>query len=395
MRSALYGSDRPVAPASAVELSWSAIFNDGSEHHVGDAPPAFTLHVSTPKVLQWLLDTDVYSAGEAFVRGKFEVEGDLEAAIRFKGWQPSSNLQKHVIGAVAHWTASAANYLQTTARAARNIHFHYDRSNDFYRLFLDPEMVYSCAYFRVPDLPLAEAQIAKLDHICRKLDLQPGDHFLDIGCGWGALVKRAVDHFGAVATGCTLSQAQYDYAAISLGNRASIVECDYHRLEGQYDKIASVGMFEHVGPRHASEYFRKLATLLAPGGLLLNHAIARFRGVSDDGATHFVRRYIFPGGRLSGLDLTIQAAEDNGFEVLDVENLRPHYALTCRLWRQRLEANHDAALRSVDEMTYRAWRIWLAGSALSFEQGLSSVYQILLTRRGSPRKRMTREYMYS
>jgi cyclopropane-fatty-acyl-phospholipid synthase len=287
---------------------------------------------------------------------------------------------------MARCAAALETGFQSKAQAARNIRFHYDRSNEFFQLFLDPRMVYSCAYFRSPGMTLEDAQIAKLNHICRKLDLQPGERFLDVGCGWGALISHAAARYRAVATGCTLSRAQYAWAAARLEGLASVLERDYRDLGGRYDKIASVGMFEHVGRRRAREYFRKMANLLAPNGLFLNHAIARAQGVRDDAASLFVSRNIFPGGQLIHLCETIRAAEDSGFEVLDVENLRPHYALTCRLWGQRLAANREAALRLVDEPTFRAWRVWLAGSALSFEDGFSSVYQVLLSKRGAARR---------
>jgi cyclopropane-fatty-acyl-phospholipid synthase len=342
-----------------------------------------------------LLATDVYSAAIAFVRGEFDVEGDLSAAIRFKGWQPHRGLRKHLIGAIARCAAVLQSGFQSKAQTARHIRFHYDRSNEFYGLFLDPRMLYSCAYFRSPDTALEDAQAAKLNHICRKLDLRPGDRFLDVGCGWGALLEHAAAQYGAEATGCTLSRAQYTYAAARLDGRARVLECDYRDLAARYDKIASVGMFEHVGRRRAPLYFRKMADLLAPDGLFLNHAIARPQGVRDDAASLFLRRYIFPGGQFINLYETIRAAEDAGFEALDVENLRPHYALTCRLWERRLASSREAALRLVDERTFRAWRIWLAASALSFEEGLSGVYQVLLGKRGAPRRRLTREHVYS
>jgi cyclopropane-fatty-acyl-phospholipid synthase len=330
----------------------------------------------------------------AFTRGEFDVEGDLEAAIRFKGWQPWSGLRKWLLGSVARCASALETAIRTKARAARDIRFHYDRSKQFYELFLDPRMVYSCAYFRSAETTLEEAQAAKLDHICRKLDLQPGERFLDVGCGWGALIGHAASEYGAAATGCTLSGAQYAYASARLEGRADVLDCDYRNLDGRYDKIASVGMFEHVGPRRAREYFRKVAELLAPEGLFLNHAIARAEGVRDDAASLFVRRHIFPGGQLMPLHETIRAAEESGFEVLDVENLRPHYALTCRLWERRLAANREAALRLVDEPTFRAWRIWLAGSAVNFEEGSGSIYQVLMSTRGAPRRRWTREGWY-
>jgi cyclopropane-fatty-acyl-phospholipid synthase len=395
MRPELCEPDGAIDPARSTEPVWSVLFRDGSERRSGDGIPRFTFCVPTSKAFQQLLATDVYSAATAFIRGKFDVKGDLEAAIRFKGWQPQSGLRKYLLGIIARCAAALQGKFQTRTQTARNIRFHYDRSNEFYRLFLDPRMVYSCAYFRSPDTTLEEAQIAKLNHICRKLDLQPDERFLDVGCGWGALIGHAAVQYGAAATGCTLSRAQYAYAVAGLGGKARVLECDYRDLGSRYDKIASVGMFEHVGRRHAQEYFRKMADLLAPNGLFLNHAIARSEGVRDDAASLFLRRHIFPGGQLIHLWETIHAAEDSGFEVLDVENLRPHYALTCRRWEQRLAANRDAALLLVDEPTFRAWRIWLAASALSFEEGFSSVYQVLMCRRGAPHRRLTREYVYS
>jgi cyclopropane-fatty-acyl-phospholipid synthase len=395
MRPELCEPHRPTDPARSTEPVWSVLFRDGSERRSGDGIPRFTFCVPTSQALQYLLATDVYSAATAFIRGEFDVKGDLEAAIRFKGWQPQSGLRRHLFGAIARCAAALQSGFQNRAQAARNIRFHYDRSNEFYGLFLDPRMVYSCAYFRSPDTTLEDAQVAKLNHICRKLDLRPADRFLDVGCGWGALIEHAAAQYGAEATGCTLSHAQYTYATTRLDGRARVLECDYRDLAAGYDKIASVGMFEHVGRRRAPQYFRKMADLLASDGLFLNHAIARPQGVRDDAASLFLRRYIFPGGQFIHLYETIRAAEDAGFEVLDVENLRTHYALTCRLWEQRLASSREAALRLVDERTFRAWRIWLAASALNFEDGFSSVYQVLLSKRGAPRRRLTREHMYS
>lgn len=395
MRTELCQPDRPADPAHATEPPWSVLFSDGTERRYGNGNPRFTFCVPTRSTLQRLLTSDLYSAGIAFVRGAFDVRGDLRAAIRFKGWQPHSGLRKLLLGAIARCATAIETGLQTKVHTARHIRFHYDRSNEFYQLFLDPRMIYSCAYFRSPDTTLEEAQIAKLNHICRKLDLQAADRFLDVGCGWGALIEHAATYYGAAPTGCTLSRAQHGYAAARLEGRATLLERDYRNIGGQFDKIASVGMFEHVGRRRAQEYFRKMADLLAPNGLFLNHAIARAQGVRDDAASLFVRRHVFPGGQLTNLHEMIRAAEESGFEVIDVENLRPHYALTCRLWEQRLTANREAALRLVDEETFRTWRVWLAGSSLSFEDGISSVYQVLLGKRGAPRRRFTREYMYS
>ena len=383
------------APARSLRPAWQAVFENGTARHSGGAaPPAFTFRVPDEATLEHLLSTDPYTAAIAYLRGEFEIEGDFCAAIRFKGWSAKSSLRRRCLIALARCATLRECLFQTKAQAQRNIRYHYDRSNEFYRLFLDPRLVYSCAYFRTAQTTLEEAQAAKLDHICRKLDLQPGDRFLDIGCGWGALVAHAAALYGAEATGCTISRAQYEHASAQRDAHVRIREQDYREVSGQFDKIASIGMFEHVGRLRAPGYFRRIAGLLAPGGLFLNHAIQRAYGVGDDAASLFVRRRIFPGGELIRLHETIRAAEMAGFEVLDVENLRPHYARTCRLWEQRLTARREEALRLVDEETFRAWRIWLAASSLSFEDGYTSIYQVLLAKRDATRAHWTREYIY-
>ncbi len=382
------------APARSLQPSWEAVFEDGTVRQNGDTPAAFTLRVADETSLERILQTDAYTAANAYLRGEFEIEGDLCAAIRFKGWNADGRLRTWCLRALARCATLWECLFQNKAQAQRHIQFHYDRSNEFYRLFLDPRMVYSCAYFRTPEATLEEAQLAKLDHICRKLDLRPGEQFLDIGCGWGALVEHAARAYGAEATGCTISRAQYEHAS-ALGRRGMhIREQDYRELSGRFQKIASVGMFEHVGLRRAPGYFRRITRLLAPGGLFLNHAIARAEGVRDDAASLFVRRRIFPGGQLIHLHETIRAAEEAGLEVLDVENLQPHYARTCQLWEQRLTAQRAAARQLVDEATLRAWRIWLAASALSFEEGFLSIYQVLLAHRSARRVHWTRDYLY-
>ena len=374
-------------------VAWRAVFEDGSERRYGEGLPRFTLRVPTVDALEHLLSADAYSAAVAFVRRDFDVEGDLAAASHWRGWEPRSRLRKWLYSLIARCATAMESVQYGRAGAARAIRFHYDRSNEFYRLFLDPRLVYSCGYFRSPDISLEAAQEAKLDHVCRKLALEPGDRFLDVGCGWGSLIEHAAAEYGADAVGCTLSHAQFSYASGRLEGLARVLECDYRALAGHYDKIASLGMFEHVGRWRAPGYFRHIASLLEPHGMYLHHSIARPQGVRDDAASLFLRRQIFPGGQLIHLYEMVRAAEDAGFEVLDVENLRPHYALTCRLWQQRLAANREAALRVVSEPVFRAWLIWLAASSVSFEEGVSSVYQILFAHRGAPR-RLTREHVY-
>ncbi|HSL23501.1 MAG TPA: cyclopropane-fatty-acyl-phospholipid synthase family protein [Vicinamibacterales bacterium] len=383
----------PQAPGS-----YAVRFASGTEERVGDGPPAFTIVARDRSHLQWFLNTDPYSAAMAFIRDEVDVTGDLVAAVRFFQSQ-TRRTWRAVLYAVAARLAPhrIEGWFQTPARAARNIRFHYDRSNAFYQQFLDTRLVYSCAYFSTPETSLDAAQAAKLDLICRKLDLRPSERFLDIGSGWGGLVMHAAQRYGAEATGCTLSRAQAEYAH-QLARRAAAAkmtfyETDFRDLEGKFDKIASVGMFEHMGRRRLRNYFRKIFDLLEADGLFLNHGIVRPQPVTDGPQTLFLQRRVFPGGELPHLSDVLRSAELAGFEALDVEDLRPHYALTCRAWVERLQRNAAGCLEEVDRTTYRTWLLYLAGSAASFETGQTDVAQILFGKRDAPRRRLTRSHM--
>lgn len=273
------------------------------------------------------------------------------------------------------------------------VQFHYDLSNDFYALFLDPEMVYSCAYFPNGDDSLAEAQQAKLDMICRKLRLQPGERMLDIGCGWGGLVCHAAQHYGVRAHGVTLSQAQHDFAVakakrLGLEDRVTIELRDFRSLTGmEFDKIASIGMFEHVGLDNRAAYFRAIRDLLRPRGVYLHHAIARpmkrtereFRHKRPEFAA--LVHYIFPGGELDHIGGSTDAMEAHGFEIHDTENWREHYGRTCRHWTERLYANRATAEAEVGAAKTRIWLLYLAGCAIAFERGTVCIFQTVATKR--------------
>ncbi|MGV8990992.1 MAG: class I SAM-dependent methyltransferase [Thiobacillus sp.] len=275
----------------------------------------------------------------------------------------------------------------TRTQDRKNIQYHYDVSNDFYGLWLDAKRVYSCAYFKTPDMSLDAAQEAKLDLICRKLNLQPGERFLDIGCGWGGLVLHAAQHYGVQAVGITLSDDQHAYLsqqieALGLTGRVDVRTLDYRDLQelDAYDKIASVGMFEHVGQANLGDYFDRITCLLKPGGLVLNHGITTAEPDAiglGSGIAEFIEDYVFPGGELVHASDVLRAASRSGLECLDAENLRPHYGKTLWHWVNRLEDHADEARKIIGEQKYRIWRIYMAGSAHAFEHGWMELWQVL------------------
>lgn len=287
-------------------------------------------------------------------------------------------------------------------RAERDIAFHYDLSNDFYALFLDPRMVYTCAYYRRPDGDLATAQEDKLDLVCRKLRLVPGERFLDLGCGWGALVLWATQHWGVHAHGVTLSAAQAAWGGESIRRagltpRARIERCDWRDVvcERPYHKIAAVGLIEHVGTAHYATYFEHAHRLLAPGGRFLNHGITCRPGARRTSEMEFLARHVFPGGQLASLGTIVSGLERTGFEIVDVEDLRPHYARTTRQWVERLQANAERARALVGERVYRTFLAFLAGASLAFEEGWIALHQVVGARRGGAHALATRETIYA
>ncbi|VAW10078.1 Cyclopropane-fatty-acyl-phospholipid synthase [hydrothermal vent metagenome] len=289
-----------------------------------------------------------------------------------------------------------------------DIAFHYDVGNAFYRLFLDPEMVYTCGYFRQWSNDLATAQRDKLDLVCRKLRLKPGDRLLDIGSGWGALICHAAQNYGVTALGVTLSEEQAELAwqtiaARGLEGQVEVEIRDFRDVEGQFDKIASIGMFEHIGIDNHESYYRNVHKLLKDRGLYLHHAITR-RGKGSERAFRRKRpeyrsmvRYIFPGAEVDHIGMTARSLEAYGFEVHDVEGLREHYARTTRIWAHNLMANADAAIAEVGAPRYRMWVAYLSGVSLAFDRGTLSIFQTLASKRnrGASGLPPTREDLYS
>lgn len=367
---------------------------NGEEWGPEDAPA--TLVLRHPGALGALLlpPSDI-TAGEAYVFDDIDIEGDILAMLRFgAALQEVGLLARLRILRLArtlprerrrHETLRPrfSGRLHSIRRDRAAVSHHYDTGNDFFSMFLDPLMVYSCAHFLHPDEPLEVAQRRKLDLICRKLQLRPGDRLLDVGCGWGALVVHAATHYGVEATGVTVSREQADEArkrAAEAGvtDRVEIVNDDYRNVSGSFDAIASVGMVEHVGVSKLPEYFRHLRSLLTPGGQLLNHSIFT-RERKPARGNSFVRTYVFPDGQLHKVEDAVAAAEDAGFELRDVDMLRQSYALTLRHWVANLERNADAARAMVGDRTYRIWRMYMAGSSVAFERGAITVGQLVLT----------------
>jgi cyclopropane-fatty-acyl-phospholipid synthase len=389
----------------------------------GAQDPNFTLVFRGPDaVTSTVLRRDPLSLAESYFRGDLDVEGDFFAALGLKdhlqSLQLSAAQQLLVLFAALKLRAMNADKPQTLPLSTRAgavkahskaenraaIHFHYDLSNEFYALWLDRAMVYSCAYFQDSAQDLDSAQRAKLDHVCRKLLLKPGESLLDVGCGWGALVIHAAQHYGVRAHGITLSSKQLEFAkqriAIAgLGDRVTVELKDYRDLEGGalYDKVASIGMFEHVGLKNLPLYFSTVHRLLKPRGLFLNHGIThQAEGWQRNLSTEFINRYVFPDGQLEAVSNVQLAMERANFEIDDVEALRPHYALTLRHWVRRLEQQRVRALQHVSETTYRVWRLYMSACALQFEAGDIGIYQILAGKRapGNPALPLTRRHLY-
>ncbi len=297
---------------------------------------------------------------------------------------------------------------QTGADNRALIQFHYDVGNEFYRLFLDEKMVYTCAYFTDWSNSLEQAQFDKLDMICRKLQLKPGETLLDMGCGWGALVCHAAEHYGVKAHGVTLSQAQVDFAqarirSLGLEDRVQVELKDYNDVRGRYDKIACIGMIEHVGIANIPNYLSKVNSLLPDRGMFLNHGITRpakrsrrkFKRIRPE--QRLLRKYIFPGGELDHIGHTVELMEAHGFRVYDVEGWRDHYALTCRHWCNRLWENREEATRLVGRERFRLWLAYLAGVSLSLGDGSACLFQTLTVKhsaKGHSQLPPTRRHLY-
>ncbi len=414
--------------ADHLDLNAAVRLWDGSRVALGRDPRGpLTIGIAAPGVIASLvrrptLDRLIrhYAAGDITLEGgslidlghQLEAGGKRKSLKRIskrrvaRGLWPYLFTRAQAPGQTRAFTGDAEGESRAQRQNLDFIQFHYDVGNDFYRLFLDARMQYSCAYFTAPDNSLDQAQTDKLEMICRKLRLQPGDKLLDIGCGWGGLVCYAAQQYGVTAHGITLSPAQLEVAqarisAQGLNERVTVSLTDYAEITGTYDKVVSVGMYEHIGLANIDTYMRTVRRVLAPDGLFLNHAISRRakrkrRRFSARAEQRALQRYIFPGGELDDIGNTVQAMEQAGFEVHDVEGWRRHYAQTTRLWCERLMARREEAEALVGAPTYRIWTAYLAGCSLAFQRGSARIYQTLASRsaRGEPPLPPTRADLY-
>jgi cyclopropane-fatty-acyl-phospholipid synthase len=369
---------------------------------IGRKDAAVTLRLNDLSTIGHLITGEVGKVGQDYVEGRLDLDGGMRelmaAAAELMPGDPTQ--PTGTAPAPLSWLRQAKLMARSRLRHhpqadAEQIQFHYDVSDDFYALWLDPKRVYSCAYFRDAGMTLAAAQEAKLEHICAKLMLKEGDRFLDIGAGWGGLLMFAAEHYGVRGQGITLSKNQHAHvnkliAERGLAGRVRMDLLDYRHLDESepYDKIASIGMFEHVGRAQLAGYFAKIRRLLRPGGLLLNHGITA-GGTRNhqlgSGLGDFIERYIFPGGELEHVSHVLETTSDAGLEAVDIESLRPHYAKTLWAWSDALEAQLGSARILTTDTVLRAYRLYLAGSAMCFERAWLSLYQMLCTRRtGEP-----------
>jgi len=366
---------------------------NGTEIELG-ASPTVTLTVPKPAALRHVLNPSLYSLGRAYVDGEIEVDGRVTDIVEVAARLAAHNHQSHRRG---------PRMIRHTRKIdAEAIAYHYDVSNEFYSLWLDENMVYSCGYFRSPDDSLEAAQMQKIDHILTKLRVQPGDRLLDIGCGWGALILRAAEKFGAKAVGVTLSRNQYELAqeriaTAGLADRCEVHIEDYRDVTGTFDRITSVGMFEHVGLKNLRGYFTKVRELLADNGATLNHGITSTdpdSGETPWGGGDFMERYVFPHGEVPHISLALKEMCAAGLELMDVENLRLHYSMTLTRWAQRFEAAGERLKAIAGEKRWRIWRLYLAGCAHGFANNWLAVHQILAIKAGADPLPLTRDYMY-
>ncbi|MFH1992622.1 MAG: cyclopropane-fatty-acyl-phospholipid synthase family protein [Pseudomonadota bacterium] len=373
---------------------FSVEFWDGDAICFGNSPRV-TLRLKTKKCAQNIIEKGFLGLGESYTNGDLEIENDLRELFHLGFAINFDDYRLPVRQKCRLFIRSLLN--RATLRGApQNIAYHYDRGNEFYALYLDKTMTYSCAYFKSPDDSLEQAQLNKYEHIARKLLLKPNESLLDIGCGWGGMLIYAAQKYGITGTGNTLSQNQYEYVQrkikeLGLCDRIKVLCQDYRQLSGKFDKVVSIGMFEHVGKNFIPAFFRKVSGLLKTGGLGLLHTIGKDAPTIDDPWTF---KYIFPGAYLPTLSEITHEIGKIGFSVLDVENLRLHYAKTLEKWAENYERNITRARELFDDEFIRRWRLFFNSAAAGFRYGNSRLFQILFSNGLNNALPITRTHVY-
>jgi cyclopropane-fatty-acyl-phospholipid synthase len=370
-------------------------FWDGDILTVGKQPIA-TLRLKSEACVRKILAEGFAGFGEAYMQGILEVEGDLQELLRLG--MVAGIAQMRPSGRERLWFFIAHLKSRNTLKGAcKNISHHYDLGEDFYSLYLDSYLTYSCAYFKTPDDSLEQAQLNKYDHIARKLMLRSGEKLLDVGCGWGGMLIHAAQRYGIKGLGNTLSRQQYEYAnrkikELGLQGQIKVVLDDYRHLTGKFDKLVSIGMFEHVGKEFIHDFMRKAFELLKKGGLGLLHTIGK---ETESPGDLWTMRYIFPGGYLPNLPEVAFHMGEAGLSILDVENLRLHYARTLDLWARNFEKNIEKVREMFEETFVRMWRLYLHASPAGFRYAEARIYQILFSNGLNNQLPMTREHVYT
>lgn len=378
------------------DICFEIRFWDGESKTYGEGKPAFVLTFGSERAAKRILRDGALGFGEEYMDGNINVDGDFSELMHL-GATPTIEDIKLSLPTKLGFLLQHLRTLNSASRSAKNISYHYDRGNDFYKLWLDESMTYSCAYFHSENDTLEKAQQQKYEHICRKLQLKKGETLADIGCGWGGMLIYAAKHYGIKGVGCTLSRAQVDYGqqkirAEGLEDQVSIIYQDYRKLTGTFDKFVSIGMFEHVGKNYIPTFLAKVHSLLKPSGLGLLHTIGKEKATPPDAWT---LKYIFPGGYIPILDEIVRGMGKTGLVPNDMENLRIHYAMTLEEWSKRYEANVAAVRKMFDERFVRMWRMFLNGSAAGFRYGTTRLYQIVFTNGLNNALPLTRQYIYS
>lgn len=394
MKNILHGTLKALSD-NLQDIPFEVRFWDGEAKAYGKGSPSFVVTLNDEAGAKRILSRGHMGFGEEYMAGGVDVDGDFSQLVRLGVDARVKDIKTSL------WTKMAVLFrniisINTVRGASKNIAHHYDLGNDFYKLYLDESMTYSCAYFRSNNDTLEQAQEQKYEHICRKLRLEKGDELIDVGCGWGGMLLYAARRYGVQGVGCTLSRNQADYATekikrAGMENNITILLEDYRKIKGRFDKFVSIGMFEHVGKGFIPTFIGKAKELLRPGGVGLLHTIGKER---DTGGDPWTLKYIFPGTHIPVLDQVVRTMGEKGLIPSDIENLRLHYAATLEEWSKRFESNAQNIEEMFDGKFVRMWRLYLNGSAGAFRWGDIRLYQILFTNGLNNSLPMTREHLY-